>query len=77
MGFPLTAVQAGEIERGKDFVQLRQAPSTWIWCSLQTASSGSRTPGHGASTSRGFPSVIPTRELHRHCGLSTSTAKLV
>jgi hypothetical protein len=26
LGFPLTDIQAGEIERGKDFVQLRQGP---------------------------------------------------
>jgi hypothetical protein len=26
IGFPLTEVQAGEIERGKDFVQLRHGP---------------------------------------------------
>jgi hypothetical protein len=30
LGFPLAAEQQAEIRRGKDFVQLRTGPSTWI-----------------------------------------------
>ncbi len=43
LGFALTEEQAAEIQRGKDFVQLKNGPFDLTSCSRPTGSNGSKT----------------------------------
>lgn len=54
LGFDLSAREAGAIERGKHFVQIRSGPFDLILCLLPMASRSSRTPG-SAALIEGFP----------------------
>src|SRR5262245_34033722 len=45
LGFDLTDAEHAEIQRGKDFVQLKKDPLISIWCLRRRVSSGLKTPG--------------------------------
>jgi hypothetical protein len=60
LGFALTDDQAGEIERGKDFVQLKNGPFDLTSCSPPTASRASSRRGGAGSTWRASRSATPT-----------------
>lgn len=60
LGFALNDQQTVEIQRGKDFIQLKNGPLTWTWCMRRMASSGSRTRGVDTSRWKAFPCVIWT-----------------
>jgi hypothetical protein len=63
LGFTLTSEQAAEIRRGKDFVQLKMAHSTWTWSSHPTESRRSPMRGDAAWRWKDSRSVIRPTSL--------------
>lgn len=61
--FRITEEQAAEIERGKDFAQLKNGPFDIDLVFAPDGIERLKTPGGGMSTSKDFPFAIPTTSL--------------